>query len=380
MTDIVALRRHLHAHPELSNEEHQTAEFIAAELRKWSPSELHTHIGGTGLIAVFGSGNPGPTIMFRSELDALPIHDKIEQPYRAAGAVGHKCGHDGHMATLCALAQWLSTHPPRTGRVLLLFQPAEEIGEGAERMLKVMQSPDSAVHHLLPIDYCYAYHNYPTTELPLGGLLLRPRVLCPASVGVSLKLMGRTTHAAHPEDGRCPAPAISSLITFCATLAAQAKGFALATIVHLNMGEKAFGTCPGFAEFCVTLRADEQADLDTIKAAFAQEAARVAAGHGLSHTLSYVDEFKSTVNDEAATENVRAVAVKLGLPVKEPAVPFRWSEDFGVFTQAFKGAMFCASTGKDSSQLHNTTYDYPDELLPKALAVFTGLVELHTRT
>jgi len=166
--DSSTFRRSLHAHPELSGREVETARRVADRLAGFAPTRIVTGLGSmrTGVCAVYEGERPGPTVLVRCELDALPIQERNTFAHRSTvPGVSHKCGHDGHMATLAALAADLHAKPIARGCVLLLFQPAEETGEGAAAVLR-----DPAFRALGAPDYVYAFHNVP--KFPLGAVLL----------------------------------------------------------------------------------------------------------------------------------------------------------------------------------------------------------------
>ena len=198
-------RKHLHQNPELSNLEHQTAQKVVDYLTPLLPDQILTEIGGTGVAVIFNGEQPGDHVLFRCELDALPIHEKNNFAHRSnVDGVSHKCGHDGHMAILCGLAEKFSHNRAFSGKRILLFQPAEETGEGAIAVTKDKQ------FKTLEVDYCYALHNLP--GIPLGQVQIRAGTFNCASQGLSIKLTGVTAHAAYPEKGNSPAPAMVELI------------------------------------------------------------------------------------------------------------------------------------------------------------------------
>ena len=191
--DLIALRHALHRQPELSGHEADTARLIATHLQATNPDRLVTNLGGHGVAALYDSGQPGPTVMLRAELDALPISEASGVPHASERpGFGHLCGHDGHMAILMGRA---GTRPAR-GRLVLLFQPAEETGAGARAVLD-----DPAFAALRP-DYAFALHNMP--GLPLGAVAVAPGPVSCASVGWRIAVAGREAHAAcRPTSQRC---------------------------------------------------------------------------------------------------------------------------------------------------------------------------------
>lgn len=369
--ELRAFRRSLHAAPELSDHEARTARSVVEMLRPLAPNQLWTGLGGHGVAAEFAGAAAGPTVLVRCELDALPIAERSDAAHRSSvDGVAHLCGHDGHMAIVLGLARRLAVAPPARGRAIVLFQPAEETGAGARRVVA-----DPRFAELAP-DHAFALHNLP--GYPRGAVVVREGTFSCASRGLAVTLRGATSHAAHPEDGRSPAAAMCRLIAVLEGLprdsALAAIGFTLVTVVHARLGEVAFGTAPGEAVVMATLRATTDAAMDRL-AAHADAAARgVAAGEGLDVEIGWRDVFDATVNDAAAVARVRAAADALGLERIELATPFRWSEDFGALAKTATSAMFGLGAGTTHPQLHAENYDFPDELLDPGVAMFERIV------
>ena len=379
--EIHAFRRSLHAHPELSGREEETARRVVDRLSGCAPARILTGLGSmrTGVCAVYTAAQPGPTVLVRCELDALPIQERNTFAHRSTvPGVSHKCGHDGHMATLAALAADLDANPIARGRVLLLFQPAEETGEGAAAVLR-----DPAFHALGAPDYVYAFHNVP--KFPLGAVLLREGVFAQASVGFLVAFSGRTSHSSYPEHGINPTAAVTQLVTavnaFGASFAGRVSAPVLGTVSYVRVGREDtgpnFGTTPGEACVSGVVRAQKTADLDRLRAELTELAARLAAESGLEHSLSWHEAFAATESDGGCVAEVKAAANQLGLTVQELDEPFRWSEDFGYFTDAFKGAFFGLGSGVEQPQLHDDGYDYPDELIEIGARLYRALIDRH---
>lgn len=171
ISQCINLRKALHQQAELSNQEVATAKNIVLFMANLQPDDLITHIAGTGIAVCFGKKNSGKTVLFRCELDALPIAETLILPHGSCqSGVSHKCGHDGHMAILAGVAQFFSRNRPGVGRVILLFQPAEETGEGANNILNDVKFTD------LQPDYVFALHNVP--GYPLAKVLIKPDTFC----------------------------------------------------------------------------------------------------------------------------------------------------------------------------------------------------------
>ena len=365
--DLVAFRRELHRFPEISTEEEETARRVAAFLADTGADETVTGLGGHGVAFVYDSGRPGQTVLFRAELDALPIHEISDIPHRSTVAgKGHMCGHDGHMAILAALGRQFGRQRPATGRVVLMFQPDEETGGGAAGV-----TADPRYEAIRP-DFSFSLHNLPGT--PLGHVRLKPGVVNCASRGMRIVLEGREAHSSMPESGVSPMAAISRLMP---RLAALGRGtsftqddFAMATVTHAHMGEPVFGVAPGHGEIRATLRTRldaRMADLVATAEALAREA---ADADGLTCSIDYHEVFVASMNDAEATAHLAAALDAEGISHDGEQLPMRASEDFGLFGHGSKSAMLYLGSGVDRPNLHNPDYDFPDDLIPIGARIF----------
>ncbi|SHG89009.1 amidohydrolase [Cognatishimia maritima] len=366
LMELTELRRALHRRPEVSGQEQETAETVRRALNALSPTQIITGLGGHGVAAVFDSGLDGPTVLFRAELDGLPIQEISEKAWRSEIAgQGHLCGHDGHMTMLLALGRLLRRKPVAKGRVVLLFQPAEEDGSGARAVVADPRFAD------IQPDWAFAIHNLP--GIPLGQLATRPGLMNCASRGLRIHLTGKTAHAAMPEDGTSPMQAISELIPALTALGqggALDDSFQLVTLTHLSVGAPSFGISPGEAHLFATLRTAE----DTAMAGLADQANTIledaAKRHGLGLEVEVFDDFAASINDTEATEIALKAAGTLDIPSTNAGIPMRASEDFGVFGWSAKSAMLCLGAGETHAALHNPDYDFPDDLIPVGAALF----------
>ncbi len=369
MDAAIELRRDLHRSPELSGAESGTARLIRSFFARLAPDAIVERIGGDGLAVVFDGPLPGPSVMLRCELDALPIQELNDFAHRSATpGVSHKCGHDGHMAILAAVGAGLARERPARGRVVLLFQPAEETGQGAAAVIA-----DPRFEEIRP-DFSFALHNLP--GFPLGQVVLRDGVFSCASRGLAVALTGATAHAAQPETGVSPALALSRIVAGLTPVPDRIvpeDEIAFATVVGARLGDKAFGTAPADARVWATLRSETDATM-TALVDYAERIVREAAAEqGLTVAVDYEDVFPATVNTPAASAIVRDA-----LGPDRPAVPdapFRWSEDFGHFTALADGAMFGIGAGESVPDLHNADYDFPDELIDVARGVFDAILK-----
>lgn len=368
LKEIIALRHELHRYPELSNKEFNTSERITAFINTFSPDEI-IPLCATGKAFVFKGAEEGKTIMFRAELDALPITENPGPAYRSANTnISHACGHDGHMAILAGLAQKIAADRPLKGKVILLFQPAEEVEQGARDVVE-----DAAFKHIEP-DYIFGLHNIPGVQSQ--KILLRSGTFAAASKGMTLTLTGKTSHAAEPENGISPANAISQIITRLQGLSQEKQRFTsltLLTIIHIRMGEISFGTTPGYAEIMITLRAFENPDMEVLCREAEQIIKSVAAAERLTHDISYSEVFPALVNDEALVQMAAQAADENNFAAEYMQAPFKWSEDFSYYTQKYKGCFFGLGAGLTHPQLHHPDFDFPDDILETGINMFYTL-------
>jgi amidohydrolase len=248
LNDMSNIRKSLHKNPELSGFESETALFIEEQIQKSHPDKVYKNIGGNSIAFEFSSNKPGPSLVFRADMDALPIKEELEKEYKSENkGVSHKCGHDGHMTILLGLASLINKQRPARGKLILLFQAEEETGKGA---IKVINDPQWKIFNP---DYVFGLHNLP--RFPLHSILIRNDTFAAASSGMIIRLKGKTSHAGHPENGINPAYAISQIVEFCRKSNTQtSQDFKLITIIHIELGEKAFGTSPGEGSIMLTLR------------------------------------------------------------------------------------------------------------------------------
>jgi amidohydrolase len=370
LAQLTGLRHALHQIPEVSGAEEKTAAYIATYLRAYAPDRLLTGLGGHGVAAVYDGAAEGPTVMIRCELDGLPIEELSDQPYRSTHAGrGHLCGHDGHMTMVAALAEDLAGKRPARGRVVLMFQPAEETGKGAPAVVA-----DPAFGEIAP-DYAFSLHNLP--GLAVGQIALcRGPANC-ASRGMRIRLSGRTSHAAAPQDGLSPAGAMAQLLPGLVALGGGTDlgpDYALVTLTHARLGEATFGIAPGEGEVWATLRTVN----DTRMAQLIEEATalvgKVCAEQGLGHEISFDDVFEACTNNPEAVAVLQKACDRVGLGVAMQDRPQRWSEDFGQFGKGAKAAMFWLGSGEDQPQLHNPDYDFPDAAIPVGAGLFRAVV------
>jgi amidohydrolase len=367
IAELTDWRRELHRFPEISGQEAETAARVTAALAGTKPDSIVTGLGGHGVAAIWTGAQPGDTVLFRCELDALPI-DEVGQPHwrSTIPGKGHMCGHDGHMTILMALARLISRNRPAKGRVILLFQPAEEDGSGAAAVLADPRYP------AIKPDWAFALHNMP--GLPLGHATLRVGTMMCASQGMLVKLTGKTSHASMPETGISPVHAVTRLIPRLLALGPGGPlttDFRMVTITHVQIGEPAFGISPGYGELWVKLRTREDGPMAAMRVEAEAIVQEEAAQDGLTVAFDTHDDFSATVNDAAAITRLTAALDALNIPHDDRNLPLRGSEDFGRFGDAgARMAMMFLGSGEKHPQLHNPDYDFPDSLIPLGARLF----------
>ncbi|TMV08659.1 amidohydrolase [Ruegeria sediminis] len=367
---LADLRHELHQYPEISGQEEQTAARIQSWLRQCQPDEVLTGIGAHGVAAVFDSGIEGPCVGVRCELDALPIEEQsvADHASRVSG-MAHLCGHDGHMTMVLAVAEALALDRPKRGRVVLIFQPAEETGKGAAAYMA-----DPAFERIAP-DYVFSLHNLP--GLPLGKVELCTGPANCASRGMRVVLKGKTSHAAAPQDGLSPAAAMARLMPALAGLGrggALDAGYALTTLTHAELGEPTFGVAPGRGELWVTLRTVSDERMQQLVNEAETLARAEAATAGLGVEIAYDDIFEACTNHAEAVRILSRACQTNGVPLQLTYKPQRFSEDFGQFAKGAVSAMFWLGAGRDHPQLHNPDYDFPDTLIPVGAGIFLAAI------
>lgn len=366
MEELIQLRQELHKHPEVSGKETETAQRIIDFLSKYKPNEIITNLGGNGLLAIYKGNEEGNTILFRCELDALPIQEINSFEYKSVyEGVSHKCGHDGHMAIICGLAKKLHQNPLKQGTVMLLFQPAEEDGSGAKSVVSDEKFKD------IKVDYAFALHNLP--GYPLHQIVIKENTFTCAVNSIIIQLQGKTSHASEPENGNNPALAISEIIS-AYNVKIQAditkENYCLITPIHINMGEKAYGVSAGYGEVHFTVRSDSNAFMQNTERELEKIASDIALKYNLKSNILWTESFQANENNKEAVNYIKESALKLNLDILEKELPFSFGEDFGLITQQFKGAMFGLGAGEKSPSLHNPDYDFPDEIINTGSTLF----------
>lgn len=351
---LVLLRKQLHENAELSHQEYRTQEILESFLERETDFELVRQDGWFYAVKE-GQGKEG-AVAFRAELDALPIPEGGRQ-------VSHRCGHDGHMAAVCGVALALKgIVPART--VCLVFQPAEEVGEGGEACTGVLKEQPA-------VSEIYACHN--RSGYPEGSVICREGLTQPASEGIIISLTGKASHASEPEKGRNPAEAISRLALSAAGMN-QKNPMILSTVTGIRVGSGDFGISPGEGELRITLRAENESDMKTQEERLLQQAEGLAEEYELQLSTGIRDYFPETRNHDACVQKVLSAAKKLGYTIPDCKELWRASEDFGYYTKEIPGAMFYVGNGTDYPPLHTECYEFQDRIIRTITEVFLALI------
>ncbi len=364
------IRKELHQNPELSQNEYATAKRIKNYLKTHCKAEVLS-VAETGVLAIFDSGFPGKTVLLRADTDALPIQEINNFEYKSkVSGVSHKCGHDGHTTIMLGVAELLTDFSLKKGKVLLLFQPSEENGLGAAAVLK------SKYFQNIVIDYAFALHNLPGFEQ--NSIILKEHVFNANVKSMIMKFQGKTAHAAEPEKGYNPALAIAEVLQFCEVETKnkpEENDFFLITPIHIKLGEKAYGVSAGEGELHVTIRSWDLHLFDQKCLKLENFIAETCKKYHVTNDISWTQEFYANKNDTQAVQYIRRAAIKNNFKILEMEHPFKWGEDFGLFTQKYKGAMFGLGSGEKVPALHNPDYDFPNEILATGIQQFYQILQ-----
>ncbi|MDO5131941.1 MAG: M20 family metallopeptidase [Eubacteriales bacterium] len=365
----VCLRHHLHMYPELSMNESGTCARIQEFLKK--NTGLQVIDRGGWCFAVKKGKTGGKRIAFRADMDALPIPEAEDLPYHSRNrGISHKCGHDGHCAVLCGLALELDAMETEK-TVYLIFQPGEETGQGARICRGLLREEG--------ISGIYAFHNL--GGFPENSLIFREGLTQPASEGLRIRFLGKTSHASAPEEGNNPALPLSKTVLFANDLAGAGSadaenGAVLCTVTGIRLGTGDFGISPGEGELCVTLRAEKESEMKRMERELLTFAKQAGYSAGIRTVSSIHDYFPETRNDSTALSRILHAAKEVGIETIRMDHIWRASEDFGWYLKECPGAMVYIGNGEKYPPLHTPDYDFNDRILGTAADLFLRLVSL----
>lgn len=352
---VIQLRKELHNSPEPSMNEVNTKRILTDFIRTHTHSLELVDMGAWFYAVKVGESHKDP-IAFRADFDAVACSD---------GICRHLCGHDGHSAVLAGFSLWLDTVQPKRD-VYLIFQPGEEVGKGAELCASLIEKANIAE--------IYGFHNIPGYEK--NEVLLLDRTFACASTGLEIKLTGRQSHAAYPENGINPSAVIAEIIRYMNEIIAEEhKGIVLGTVIGIEAGSSSYGVSAGEGVLRLTLRAEYQDEYDDFVSKIEKRAEETSDAVGLSHKISRIEEFPATINDKACVDKVRQTAEKVGLKTAYPQTPFRWSEDFGYYLQKTNGAFIGVGCGENHAGLHTMEYEFEDDIIGSVIGLYKALTD-----
>ncbi|OOY18190.1 M20 aminoacylase family protein [Thioclava sp. DLFJ4-1] len=364
---LVEWRHALHRRPELAFEEHETAAFIAAELRAFG-LEVHEGLAGTGVIGVLRNGE-GPTVGLRADIDALPISELTGADY-ASEIPGkmHACGHDGHTTMLLGAAQAMAADPPGPGTVVFIFQPAEENEGGARVMI------EDGLLDQFPLDSTFALHNWPGLEA--GKIAMRAGPVMAAFDTFELKVMGKGSHGAMPHEGIDPITLAAQLQMAWQTIVSRAVDPTDATVISVTQihAGHTLNVIPDEVTLHGTVRTLRPATRDFVQAEMTRRAEMIAEAFHAKAELIYQRRYPATINDAEAAETARraAEAIVGRDAVQVDYAPSMASEDFAFLLEKVPGAYGWIGNGsaEGGRNLHSPHYDFNDSILPLGVQFF----------
>jgi hippurate hydrolase len=375
--ELTALRRDIHAHPELGFQEARTSSIVGNALTALG-YEVHRGVGRTGVVGVLeGRQNTsGRSIGLRADMDALPILETGTAAHASTKpGVMHACGHDGHTTVLLGAARYLAEHRNFDGRVVMIFQPAEEGLGGSKAML------DDGLFERFPCDAIYALHNWP--GLPPGVIGVNPGPMMAAADQFEIHIEGRGGHGAHAYQTNDPVVIAAQLITALQTIVSRnvpAPDSAVVTVAAVNAGNlQAMNVIPKDAHMVGTVRTFSPVVQEQIIQRMQEVVDGIAAAFKAKITLKYRRLFPATINTPEHAALVVDVATELfgADKVVSNLIPSMGSEDFSIMLQQRPGAYFRLGQGGAESGcvLHNSAFDFNDAVIPAGSAMFCRLVE-----
>lgn len=375
--ELMAFRRDLHAHPELGFEEVYTAARVQEALRLCGVDEVHAGIGKTGVVGIVRgrSNHSGRLIGLRADMDALPMTETNEVPWKSSRhGLMHGCGHDGHTAMLVGAARYLAETRNFDGTAVLIFQPGEEGYAGAKAMI------EDGLFHRFPVESVYAMHNWP--GLPPGTIGIRPEAMMAAADRVTIEITGKGGHGAHPYLAVDPVLVAAHIITAAQSIVSRnvrPVDGAVVSLCAMQAGDlHAMSVIPGQATLVGTVRTFRPEVQDLVQKRLNDLCSAVALGFGASASVHYERIYPATINTPRETAFAADVAEALVGPdhVVRDMDPSMGAEDFSFMLQIKPGAyMRIGQGGEGSCMLHNSRYDFNDDILPLGAALHASLVE-----
>ncbi|MEO1747877.1 MAG: M20 aminoacylase family protein [Pseudomonadota bacterium] len=375
--EVKGWRRHLHQHPELMFDVHETARFVEEKLRAFGVDELVTGIGRTGVVGVIkGNRGPGETLGLRADMDALPIKEATGAAHASkVDGKMHACGHDGHTAMLLGAAKYLAETRNFPGTIVVIFQPAEEGGGGGREMVQ------DGLMERFGVDRVYGMHNMP--QVPVGEFTIRAGAFFAATDQFMISVRGKGGHAAMPHQGVDPIVIGSQIVQGLQTIASRSVdpiGSVVVSVTQFQAGE-AYNVIPETAKIAGTIRT-----LDADIRLQAEEKLKsvtkgIAEAFGASVDIQFWRGYPVTVNDANETETAvtNATAIVGSDNVGRDIEPFMGGEDFAYMLEERPGSMILIGNG-DSAGLHHPAYDFNDDMIPYGISYWASIAENNRAT
>ncbi len=370
--EVAAWRHDFHENPELLYEVHRTAEKVAGLLKDFGVDEIVTGVGRTGVVGVINGreNTSGKTIALRADMDALPIEEATGKPYASQNGLMHACGHDGHTAMLLGAAKYLSETRDFNGKVVLVFQPAEEGGAGGKAMV------DDGMMERFGIDEIYGLHNFPGLEV--GKFATRIGAMLAAVDTFEITINGKGGHAAKPQDCIDPIVASSAIVQAIQSFASRNTDPLSPVVVSVTkfQGGETFNVIPQTVSLAGTVRSMDKSVGDHAEKRLHEIITQVASAYECTAQIDYSRLYPPTVNhtDQVAFAGEVATMIAGKDNVDMDVAPVMGGEDFSFLLEARPGAFIYVGNG-DSAGLHHPEYDFNDEAIPYGISFFAELVK-----
>jgi hippurate hydrolase len=377
---FAAVRRDIHAHPELCFEEQRTSDLVAQMLTDWG-IPIHRGLGRTGVVGIIRNGESNRAVGLRADMDGLPVTE-----FNAFGHASvtkgkmHACGHDGHTTMLLSAAQYLSQHRHFDGTVYLIFQPAEEGGGGAREMIK------DGLFDLFPMDAVFGIHNWPGLEA--GQFAVNAGPAFGSSNEFKITIRGKGAHAAMPHNGIDPVPVACQMVQAFQTIITRNKRPIDAAVISVTMVKagEATNVIPDSCELQGTVRTFTLDVLDMIERRMCDVAHAICSAFDANCDFSFKRNYPPTINHAAEAEFVRGLLTQMvGAQNVKVFEPTMGAEDFSYYLLEKPGCYFVIGNGDGTHRdgghgggpcmLHNPSYDFNDQLIPLGASMWVRLVE-----